>query len=202
MDLDYKFGDVRERFKSVISQFADERRVPEDYYWHNSIYKGPKFRMGHVEHYTGNPVEVLHVVIVPYDETPIFGFDLVSIAENTTMACGDLSPTVEEIDWDHPFENNREVPEWADFFSENVVFTTPEEDGKDVAAWFAGKAGSYIEGLTETEPTEEVLRAQNEYMENQRQNTKTFKSLAADVGEEKATRYMHEVMFPKVKINE
>lgn len=199
--MDYKFGDVREQFKSAIEPFAESVESPDEYYWHNSIYEGPKFRMGHVEHYTGNPVEVLHVVIVPRSDAPIFGFDLVSIAGNTTMACGDLSPTLREEEWDHPFENNREVPEWADFFSDDVVFTTPEEDGKDVADWFADRATEYIRGLEEAELTEEVIRAQNEYMDKQRSNSKTFKSLAADVGEEKAERYMHEVMFPKVKIN-
>jgi len=142
------------------------------------------------------------VVIVPNTEDPIFGFDLVSIAGNTTLACGDLSPTVKETDWEHPFENEREVPDWADFFSDNVVFTTPEDDGENIASWFAGRAEAYIEGLEPAEPTEEILRGQNEYMENQLQNAKTFKSLAADVGEEKAKKYMREVMFPKVKINE
>lgn len=201
MDLDYKFGPVREKFNSVIGSRADSVKQPEEYYWHNRIYESEKFRMAHVEHYTGNPVEVIHVVIVPNSETPIFGFDLVAIAGNTTLACGDLSPTVKEVSWDHPFENNREVPEWADFFSEDVVFTTPEEGEEEIADWFAERAGDYIDDLEKTEPTAEVLKAQNEYMENQLQNSKTFKSLAADVGEEKANKYMREVMFPKVKIN-
>jgi hypothetical protein len=200
MDLDYKFGDLRERFKSKISQFAETKDVPEDYYWHNSIYEGPKFRMGHVEHYTGNPVEVLHVVIVPRSDAPIFGFDLVSIAGNTTLACGDLSPTLREESWQCPFENNRKVPDWADFFSDDVLFTTPEKDGIEIGEWFADRAEEYIRNLKETDATEEVLRAQNEYMKNQRSNTKTLKSLAADVGEEKAKRYMHEIMFPVKEI--
>ncbi len=202
MDLEYKFDGVREKFESVISKYADFVEEPEEYYWYNRIYESPKFRMAHVEHYTGDPVEVIHVVIVPNTEDPIFGFDLVSIAGNTTLACGDLSPTVKETDWEHPFENGREVPDWADFFSDNVVFTTPEDDGENIASWFAGRAEAYIEGLEPAEPTEEILRGQNEYMENQLQNAKTFKSLAADVGEEKAKKYMREVMFPKVKINE
>lgn len=202
MDLEYKFHDVRKEFESVISKHADSVEEPEEYYWYNRIYESDKFRMAHVEHYTGDPVEVIHVVIVPNTEDPIFGFDLVSIAGNTTLACGDLSPTVKKSEWEHPFENEREVPEWADFFSNNVVFTTPEDGGEEIANWFAGRAEEYIENLEPAEPTEEILRGQNQYMENQLQNAKTFKSLAADVGEEKAKKYMREVMFPKVKINE
>jgi len=185
--MDYKFHDVRKDFESTISHYAESVEEPEEYYWHNRIYESPKFRMAHVEHYTGDPVEVIHVVIVPNTEDPIFGFDLVSIAGNTTLACGDLSPTIGEVEWSHPFNNNREVPEWANFFSKNVVFTNPEEGkDKDIAKWFVERADEYIQDLEKTDPTVEVLEKQNEYMKNQLQNSKTFKSLAADVGEEKA----------------
>lgn len=199
IDWRIKLNLIVDKFHRIFDDRAERKESPGDYYWRNEVYENDKFRHGHLQHYQGSPAEVLHVLAVPKSEDPIFGFDLVKIAGNYTLACGDLTPTVSNFTWDHPFTNNRDVPEWASFFSENVLFRRPEDPGDayDIAGYFTGRLEKLLGGI-EPSDSPEVRKAQNEYMNSQRQNEKTRKTLAADVGEKRADKYMREVLFPTI----
>lgn len=188
------------QFEEVIKPHANGYRDIKDYPWYNKVFYGPKFRWAHVEHYQHRTADIVHVVVMPHqwDEWGIYGYDVVSINENPTGLFMDITPTVRPI---KPFAKDeaigevRPVPEWGKF-SDNFVAVKPDPDKLDVGIKvlkdYLPLLGNHL-GLAE-----EILIRQQEYIEMQRKNEKTYKMLAAHIGKESAKKFMNEVLFPDV----
>jgi phycocyanobilin:ferredoxin oxidoreductase len=183
----------------------------------NKCYQTPQFRKIHLElAQVGKNLDILHCVMFPYPEyaLPMFGTDVVSGRGQVSAAIADLSPlNAQRILPDsyrlslgqlptHPFTQPRELPEWADIFSDFCFFvrpTTPQEE-----QWFLdrviGMLTIHCQQATQSVPVssqerEEILLAQNYYSTKQQQNDKTRRVLEKAFGNEWAENYMTTVLF-------
>ena len=220
--------DIVSQFEALYSEHSDTQVEDRRFQWHNTFYHGPLFKWAHIEHYHTNPkIEVFHTVVMPWiwQGIPIFGLDLVMIAGNVTMICADFTPTedrnqewaLDRLPHPHRFEafqdlEPRDTPEWAHFFSDECLFLhTPEstEQAFDIVqSVYLDRLDRQYFGLLEEiqqNPARQLnfmghWEGQQAYVENQRKNDKTFKSLKADVGEKEATFFMRNVLFPDVPL--
>jgi phycocyanobilin:ferredoxin oxidoreductase len=183
----------------------------------NKCYQTPQFRKLHLElAQVGKNLDILHCVMFPHPEyaLPMFGTDLVGGRGQISAAIADLSPLnadrvlptnyrdlLLELPT-HPFTQPRELPAWADIFSEFCFFvrpSTPEEE-----QWFLERATGMLaihcqQAATAipVSPTEraEIVVAQNYYSTKQQQNDKTRRVLEKAFGTEWADNYMTTVLF-------
>jgi phycocyanobilin:ferredoxin oxidoreductase len=176
-----------------------------------------QFRKLHLElAQVGKNLDILHCVMFPHPDyaLPMFGTDIVAGRGQVSAAIADLSPLNAErvladnyrIPLDrlpqHQFTQPRELPEWADIFSEFCFFIrpcSPEEEG-----WFLERVTAMLTihcqqaaRSTPVSPTEriEILAAQNYYCTKQQQNDKTRRVLEKAFGNEWAENYMTTVLF-------
>jgi phycocyanobilin:ferredoxin oxidoreductase len=183
----------------------------------NKCYQTPQFRKLHLElAQVGKNLDILHCVMFPHPDyaLPMFGTDIVAGRGQVSAAIADLSPLNAErvladnyrIPLDrlpqHQFTQPRELPEWADIFSEFCFFIrpcSPEEEG-----WFLERVTAMLTihcqqaaRSTPVSPTEriEILAAQNYYCTKQQQNDKTRRVLEKAFGNEWAENYMTTVLF-------
>jgi phycocyanobilin:ferredoxin oxidoreductase len=183
----------------------------------NKCYQTPQFRKLHLElAKVGNNLDILHCVMFPYPEyaLPMFGTDIVAGRGQISAAIGDLSPlNAQRVLPDnyrlpllllpqHNFSQPRELPAWADIFSEFCFFvrpSTPEEE-----QWFVDRITAILTIhcqqaaiATPVSSTEraEIAIAQNYYCTKQQQNDKTRRVLEKAFGTEWAENYMTTVLF-------
>jgi phycocyanobilin:ferredoxin oxidoreductase len=183
----------------------------------NKCYQTPQFRKLHLElAQVGKNLDILHCVMFPHPEyaLPMFGTDIVAGRGQVSAAIADLSPlNAERVLPDnyriplnelptHQFTQPRELPEWADIFSEFCFFVrpcSPEEE-----SWFLDRVTAMLTihcqqaaRSTPVSPTErtEILAAQNYYCTKQQQNDKTRRVLEKAFGNEWAENYMTTVLF-------
>jgi phycocyanobilin:ferredoxin oxidoreductase len=183
----------------------------------NKCYQTPQFRKLHLElAQVGKNLDILHCVMFPHPEyaLPMFGTDIVAGRGQVSAAIADLSPlNADRILPDnyriplhqlpvHQFTQPRELPEWADIFSEFCFFvrpTSPEEE-----SWFLDRVTAMLTihcqqaaRSTPVSPTEriEIVAAQNYYCTKQQQNDKTRRVLEKAFGNEWAENYMITVLF-------
>lgn len=183
----------------------------------NKCYQTPQFRKLHLElAQVGKNLDILHCVMFPHPEyaLPMFGTDLVGGRGQISAAIADLSPlNAQRVLRDnyrlplqqlpsHPFSQPRELPAWADIFSEFCFFvrpTTPEEE-----QWFldrvVGMLSIHCQQAAQAIPVSsteraEILMAQNYYSNKQQQNDKTRRVLEKAFGTEWAENYMTTVLF-------
>ncbi len=183
----------------------------------NKCYQTPQFRKLHLElAQVGKNLDILHCVMFPHPEyaLPMFGTDIVAGRGQVSAAIADLSPlNADRILPDnyriplyqlpvHQFTQPRELPEWADIFSEFCFFvrpTSPEEE-----SWFLDRVTAMLTihcqqaaRSTPVSPTEriEIVAAQNYYCTKQQQNDKTRRVLEKAFGNEWAENYMTTVLF-------
>lgn len=183
----------------------------------NRCYQSPQFRKMHLElAKVGNNLDILHCVMFPRSEYPLpmFGCDIVAGRGGISAAIADLSPTSLDKILSEPyiksltalpeteFKEVRELPPWADIFSDFCLFVRPndtEEEQKflDVAANYLrihcqqAIASSPVSSLEQ----KNYLAGQRYYCGKQQQNDKTRRVLEKAFGEVWAENYMTNVLF-------
>jgi hypothetical protein len=180
----------------------------EDFGWYNARYISSLFRMAHVERYSDDKIEVLHVTTFPHKNCPepIFGFDVIATKDRPLGCYMDFSPVIKTYDFaDENFPNRKPLPEWATVFSENFLLISPSSDEELVTfcEWTLDKYIWYIDILTNSVKSDilysEVIDRQNNYCNVQSKNPRTFSVLKAKLGKERARYFMEEILFPKIK---
>ncbi|MEB3177990.1 MAG: phycocyanobilin:ferredoxin oxidoreductase [Nostocaceae cyanobacterium] len=183
----------------------------------NRCYQTPQFRKLHMElAKVGNMLDILHCVMFPRPEYPLpmFGCDLVGGRGQISAAIADLSPVSSERTLPEPylrelsalpainFDQPRELPAWADIFSEFCIFIrpcSPEEE-----AMFLQRVQNFMEihctRAISTQPVSAdqkvaVLAGQHYYCSKQQQNDKTRRVLEKAFGSAWAEHYMSTVLF-------
>ncbi len=183
----------------------------------NRCYQTREFRKMHLElAKVGNNLDILHCVMFPRPEYPLpmFGCDLVAGRGGISAAIADLSPTspdktlspeyiqslsaVAKVN----FSELRELPPWADIFSEYCLFIRPhnsqeEQDFLDIAASYLRIHCKQAVKSTPVSLQQQklYLAGQQYYCNKQQQNDKTRRVLEKAFGEEWAENYMTTVLF-------
>ena len=183
----------------------------------NRCYQTPQFRKMHLElAKVGNNLDILHCVMFPRPECalPMFGCDIVAGRGNISAAIADLSPTspdktlpagyiksLDSLD-KTDFSELRELPPWADIFSEYCLFVRPhnpeeEQNFLDIAAGYLRVHCQQAVQSTPISSQEQkmYLAGQQYYCNKQQQNDKTRRVLEKAFGEEWAENYMTTVLF-------
>lgn len=183
----------------------------------NRCYQTPQFRKMHLElAKVGNNLDILHCVMFPRPEYPLpmFGCDIVAGRGGVSAAIADLSPTSPDKTLSQGyiqslkaltkpgFREVRELPSWADIFSEFCLFVRPHEDIEEQN--FLEQAASYLRvhcqqaiASNPVTPQEKALylAGQRYYCGKQQQNDKTRRVLEKAFGEAWADNYMTNVLF-------
>lgn len=183
----------------------------------NKCYQTPQFRKLHLElAQVGKNLDILHCVMFPYPEyaLPMFGTDIVAGRGQISAAIADLSPlNARRILQDnyrlplqqlpsYPFSQPRELPAWADIFSEFCFFVRPTTPAEE--QWFldrvVGMLTIHCQQAVQAVPVSsneraEIMTAQNYYSTKQQQNDKTRRVLEKAFGTEWAEIYMTTVLF-------
>ncbi|WP_036484171.1 phycocyanobilin:ferredoxin oxidoreductase [Myxosarcina sp. GI1] len=183
----------------------------------NRCYQTPQFRKMHLElAKVGNNLDILHCVMFPRPEyaLPMFGCDLVAGKAGISAAIADLSPTSPEKTLPQVYQKQlsalppgqfsepRELPSWADIFSEFCLFIRPQTELEEQS--FLDRTSAYLrihcQQANVVQPVsvrqqELYLAGQNYYCTKQQQNDKTRRVLEKAFGKEWADNYMSEVLF-------
>jgi len=183
----------------------------------NRCYQTPQFRKMHLElAKIGKNLDILHCVMFPHPEYPLpmFGCDIVAGRGGISAAIADLSPTspnkilpssyresltvLPKSDFSEP----RELPSWADIFSDYCLFVRPTNNEEEQA--FLDLASGYLRihckeaaksGIVSPPEQELYLAGQKYYCIKQQQNDKTRRVLEKAFGKEWADNYMTAVLF-------
>jgi phycocyanobilin:ferredoxin oxidoreductase len=183
----------------------------------NRCYQTPQFRKMHLElAKVGNMLDILHCVMFPrleYD-LPMFGCDLVGGRGQISAAIADLSPVNPERilsdTYRHAlqalptpeFSQPRDLPDWADIFSEFCVFIRPSSLQEETQ--FLSRVEEFLQihcthaanALpVSVEQQAEILAGQHYYCTKQQQNDKTRRVLEKAFGADWAEHYMTSVLF-------
>ena len=206
-----------EKFKELIESQSGVMEIhTDDYGWENYRYENDKFRLAHVERYSHNGLEVVHITAFPRENSkaPIFGFDVVgfeSAEDERSKISGvfiDWSPIMYEEKWHNSTWNkDRKLPYWATVFSKDFIAVRPTEDeyekifevGFEAFQKWMDKINSDEDLTDDINEIEQIIVNQNTYCEHQASNKRTMGALTANIGEEKARYFMTEVLFPKIK---
>jgi phycocyanobilin:ferredoxin oxidoreductase len=183
----------------------------------NRCYQTPQFRKMHLElAKVGNNLDILHCVMFPRPEYPLpmFGCDIVAGRGGISAAIADLSPTSPEKTLSTNylkllsalpvvnFTEFRELPSWADIFSEYCLFVRPHNSEEEQD--FLETASSYlrihckqaVKSISVSPQQQELyLAGQRYYCTKQQQNDKTRRVLEKAFGEEWAENYLTSVLF-------
>lgn len=183
----------------------------------NRCYQTPQFRKMHLElAKVGNNLDILHCVMFPRSEYPLpmFGCDIVAGRGTISAAIVDLSPTSPEkiLSTSYAkflaalppanFTEFRDLPDWADIFSEYCLFVRPHNTEEEQN--FLDLTGNYLrihcQQAIEATPVsvsqqQLYLAGQQYYCSKQQQNDKTRRVLEKAFGEEWAENYMTTVLF-------
>ncbi len=183
----------------------------------NRCYQTPQFRKMHLElAKVGKNLDILHCVMFPRHvyALPMFGCDIVAGRGQVSAAIADLSPvnSAKNLPPSYhqalanlpqvSFAQYRQLPAWADIFSEFCLFIKPQNSQEE--AQFLKRAQDFIEihcyQALHAQPVSEReqilnLKGQNYYCTKQQQNDKTRRVLEKAFGSEWADRYMTSVLF-------
>ncbi|MEO1210586.1 MAG: phycocyanobilin:ferredoxin oxidoreductase [Cyanobacteria bacterium J06638_20] len=188
----------------------------------NHCYQTPQFRKLHLElAQVGSGLDILHCVMFPKPEyaLPIFGADLVGgRGGSISAAIADLSPVNAErslparyhqaLDDLPPllFSQPRELPAWADIFSEFCLFVRPVGEAEETA--FLQRVRDFLTlhcQIASTAPLltsdleiAQMVAGQQYYCSKQQQNDKTRRVLEKSFGSEWTDRYMTTMLFDAV----
>lgn len=192
----------------------------------NRCYQTPQFRKMHLElAKVGANLDILHCVMFPRPEYPLpmFGCDIVAGKAGISAAIADLSPTSPEKTLpqayqnilgnlpDNQFSAPRELPPWADIFSEFCLFIRPqslqeEQDFLEQVKRFLAIHCQQSKQVKPLSPQEQklYLEGQNYYCTKQQKNDKTRRVLEKAFGPDWAEYYMKSVLFdtPETSVGE
>ena len=183
----------------------------------NRCYQTPQFRKMHLElAKVGKNLDILHCVMFPRPEyaLPMFGCDIVAGRGSISAAIADLSPTspnktlpagyIQALSALKPadFTEMRELPPWADIFSQYCLFVRPhdleeEQEFLDITANYLRIHCKQAVASTPVSPSEQklYLAGQKYYCSKQQQNDKTRRVLEKAFGTDWAEYYMTTVLF-------
>lgn len=195
-----------DRFETLISSCKLAELIPtEDFGWSNKRWSSQQFRLAHVERFEQPKFSVLHTVIFPHiiDPSPIFGFDIIASDTKATGVFFDLSPTISSS---RPFcrtnfSETRARPEWGDIFSEHWVACRPTfEEAVEICHTACDVLERYLGQLDQTSTSRvgDVVRAQNRYSQQQRQNEHTTRVIKKILGPERGTHFVEHILFPTI----
>jgi phycocyanobilin:ferredoxin oxidoreductase len=183
----------------------------------NRCYQTPQFRKMHLElAKVGNNLDILHCVMFPYAEygLPMFGCDIVAGKAGISAAIADLSPTSPDKTLPEEytrslqnlpaplFSQHRELPPWADIFSEFCLFVRPSNEAEE--EFFLKRVEGFLSvhcrlaiAAEAIAPQQQALHleGQNYYCTKQQQNDKTRRVLEKAFGSDWAEYYMKSVLF-------
>jgi phycocyanobilin:ferredoxin oxidoreductase len=183
----------------------------------NRCYQTLQFRKMHLElAKVGNNLDILHCVMFPRSEYPLpmFGCDIVAGRGGISAAIADLSPTSPDKTLapgyikslmslpQLEFREVRELPPWADIFSDFCLFVRPHDTEEEQN--FLDLTGNYLRihcqqaiASNPVSPSEQklYLAGQKYYCSKQQQNDKTRRVLEKAFGETWAENYMTNVLF-------
>jgi phycocyanobilin:ferredoxin oxidoreductase len=185
----------------------------------NLCYQTPQFRKLHLElARVGKNLDILHCVMFPRPEyaLPMFGADIVAGEKQVSAAIADLSPLNAQRQLSDSyrqalnslplvtFSQPRDLPEWADIFSEFCFFVRPigEVEEQSFLERVSGFLRLHCQIAAQSAPVSaaeqaEIVAAQNYYCEKQQQNDKTRRVLEKAFGTEWSDRYMTTVLFDR-----
>ena len=212
---------LREFFDLLTQDFTDAFGYPErptpykgeyntDIVWQNNVYTSPIFRHIHLQYYKTNKIGIVHANIFPNAtvDIPILGLDFIEIGSKITGFFFDITPiNANQILQKNliQFKNTikspeRKLPEWANFFSENFICVSPQEEELDYLLCTSRAITREFLNYSNTFKNKyrTNIEKQNSYCVGQKKNDKTFKALAIDVGEENAKHFLNNYMFPEV----
>ncbi|MEM6614053.1 MAG: phycocyanobilin:ferredoxin oxidoreductase [Cyanobacteria bacterium P01_C01_bin.72] len=183
----------------------------------NRCYQTPQFRKMHLElAKVGKNLDILHCVMFPRESYPLpmFGCDIVAGRGGVSAAIADLSPTSPEKALATEYVNSlkalpklefsevRDLPSWADIFSEFCLFIKPvnteeEQNFLDLAANYLRIHCKQAIASNPVSPQEQelYLAGQRYYCTKQQQNDKTRRVLEKAFGVAWAENYMTKVLF-------
>lgn len=178
----------------------------EDFGWYNARFKSDWFRLAHVERYSDDKIEVLHVTTFPHrwSPEPIFGFDVICTDNKVVGAYMDMSPGLVTYPFDEGmgFEERKSLPEWADVFSDQFILLKPKSDEEFMrfVRWTFMQYKWYLRQLERkvTDNEDKIVAVQNRYCEVQASNPRTYSVLKTKIGEERAKYFMQNILFPKL----
>lgn len=177
----------------------------EDFGWYNARFESELFRLAHVERYSDDKIEVLHVTTFPHrwSPEPIFGFDVICTDNKVVGAYMDMSPGLITYPFDDgmTFEERKPLPEWAQVFSDRFILLKPKSDEEftKFVEWTFSKYEWYLRQLERKVMgnIDEIVAVQNRYCEVQASNPRTYSVLKTKIGEERAKYFMQNILFPK-----
>ncbi len=186
----------------------------------NRCYQTLQFRKIHLElAQVGQGLDILHCVMFPrpHYDLPMFGCDLVAGRGQISAAIADLSPvnpnrtlpaSYHQALQSLPkpeFSQPRQLPLWADIFSEFCLFIRPENDQEEKA--FVNRVEAFMHihcaqaaAAQPVSPGEQktIIEGQRYYCTQQQQNDKTRRVLEKAFGRDWAENYMNKVLFDYV----
>ena len=190
--------------------------IGRELYIENEFHKAKGFRKLHIEvaEFSKN-LKILHCVFFPDPkfDIPIFGMDLVKINDIVSAAIVDLSPSsrnqgskyekfLSEVD-KSSFSALREIPNWGEIFSGNVIFASLKNKSEKNA--FCKVVDEYLSILInlskESKPEfkEEIIKERIDYQRNycaqQMKNEKTSMVLLKYFDEKWVNNYIKTVLF-------
>jgi len=209
--MNYKefLNSIAQQFETHIIITPEKMNIipTEDYGWYNARYESELFRLAHVERYSDNKIEVLHVTTFPHkwSPEPIYGFDVICTDNKVVGAYMDLSPGLLSYNFDEGmvFKERKPLPEWATVFSDKFILLSPESDEEFVrfVNWAVRKYVWYLSRLEEMVQgdVEKIIERQNTYCKVQASNPRTYNVLKHKIGEDRAKYFMEEILFPQIK---
>ena len=187
----------------------------------NRCYQTREFRKMHLElAKVGNNLDILHCVMFPRPEYPLpmFGCDIVAGKAGISAAIADLSPTSPEKTLDpayqqqlktldpHKFSQHRELPSWADIFSDYCLFIRPQtpKEEADFLEYTQEMLRIHCQqgvAANAVSPQQQklYLAGQEYYCTKQQKNDKTRRVLEKAFGPDWADYYMNSVLFDTPK---
>lgn len=208
------FDGLAKIFDGYFGEPASEK-LPfqkDTYEWLNYFYQSKIFRHVHLEFYKTEKLCVLHINTFPnpYVDLPIMGFDLIAIGEKITGLFFDFTPTITESSvlnnclnglYRNYTSEARELPGWANFFSENFYCVTPKtEEITKMLSEISTYISFYLEmGKNKLQEYNRSIEKQNNYCLGQQKNDKTFKALSVEIGKDNADIFMKEYLFPVIE---
>jgi hypothetical protein len=200
-------------------KYKNEIENNNDIVWKNNFYFNPSIRYGHLEYFKSinGKIEVLHCTFFPsyFKNIPIYGFDVIGLNNKVTGIFCDFTDSpysnlnlhinLKKIK-DKYLNNERKLPEWANFFSSNFICISPKNlDESVLIKDFINLFEKYVNfveienfnGLyLKPEEVKKNISIQNNYSFNQRKNDKTYKALSAYIGDSEARSFIDNILFP------
>jgi len=215
-----KILDLSKAFETAFNATGEgiEGKLNESYDWHNSLWRGARYRRAHIEivdKRESHGILILHSTVFPHynDPSPIWGFDAICGKSKITGAFHDFSSggdpshpmmswfqnKVKDLNWARP----RELPDWAkQIFSPSMIAigNLQDEEEIDLLCYVAAASLTYYlktVGLSQQD-TADYHMAQNRYCYYQKQNPQVIKSMVAMGVEETVIRnFVDDVLFPE-----